>query len=122
MNILENKEKFQKECYERYKLQWMIDHGYTLQDLKEVFEEILGDILLDRPKGIGEGCILESDIRKEVFEVSDEACDTFLNEYGFNGSLYVCYGEFLCAEYQDEDFMRTILSPEEHDVWRSYQT
>ena len=31
-------EEFRKECYEKYQLNWMLSHGYSLQDLIDIRE------------------------------------------------------------------------------------
>lgn len=74
-------------AYEKYKLDWMMRNGYSLSDL----------------------------IRKvgEYMEESDEdiVCSFDMWEYdcGFGGEIWVCFDEFLENEYQDEEYMRSIL-------------
>ncbi len=35
-------------------------------------------------------------------------------ESGFDGEQYACYDEFLDAEYQDDEYMRQLLSKEQY--------
>lgn len=39
--------------------------------------------------------------------------EQFLDEEGFDGELYVCFEEFLEAEYQDKEYMKELLSNDE---------
>lgn len=32
-------EEFRKKCYEKYQLNWMLSHGYSLQDLIDAMNE-----------------------------------------------------------------------------------
>lgn len=78
-------------AYEKYRLHWMLSHGYTLVDLIQEMQI----------------CIDETD--------EDKATD--LNaifkawefNHGFGSEIWACYEEFLENEYQDKEYMRTIL-------------
>lgn len=72
MNVMEKE-------YERFKLQWMIDHGYTLQDL--IYE--LASIL-------NEEMAIEGNAVNYLFETYK----IFESEVGFNGSLWPCEKEW----------------------------
>lgn len=80
-----------KVAYEKYKLDWMLSHGYTLKDLVSELSYYI--------------------------EESNEDCatvfDVWESDYGFNGEIWVCYEEFLDNEYQDKEYMQTILSDTE---------
>lgn len=65
--------------YEKYKLQWMIDHGYTLQDLFSEMANIMEE---------------ELTISVNPHVLLDEAFEIFEEEIGFNGSLWVCKDEW----------------------------
>lgn len=60
-----------------------------------------------------------------LFFVSYSLCKQFPSDYfedfesdtGFGGELYVCYEEFLEAEYQNKAYVKTLLSPEEYIVY-----
>jgi hypothetical protein len=80
-----------KVAYEKYRLDWMLSHGYTLTDLTN-----------------------ELDLLQE--ENNDSVSQLFADwEYGFgfNSEIWVCYEEFLDNEYQDAEYMRAILSDTE---------
>lgn len=52
---------------------------------------------------------------QECMELDDEpeTYEEYLDEYGFSGSIYVCYDEFLDAEYQDDDYITHLLNNDE---------
>lgn len=94
---------FETKCYEAYKLDWMIGHGYTLKDLY--------DILL----GIAVEEIEEEPMSVQTDEASAEAfaaciTDRFWTDSGFNGSMYACKDEFLENEFRDEEYMEHLFS------------
>ena len=80
------------KAYRKFQMQWMVDHGVTMADIFE----------------LSEAWQTEGDFENMTFE-------EFIEEYGFGaGSLWPCYDEFLDAEYQMKNFMRTLLSPSEY--------
>lgn len=38
-------------------------------------------------------------------------------DYNFNGQMYVCEDEFCDCEFQDEEYMRTLLNDEEYETY-----
>ena len=88
-------------AYEKYKLHWMISHGFTLTDLKNAVVEAMEDMAEE-----GEGIKEKADVAPFV----EGAIDAFLDRGFGHGSLYVCYEEFLRAEYQDRDYVRYLES------------
>lgn len=60
---------------------------------------------------------------KNYFELADEIFDhsytfeDYLEEYGYDGELYVCFDEFLECEYQDSEYMKWLLSPFMYEEW-----
>ena len=80
-------------AYEKYKLNWMMAHGCTLSD---VMNE-LDDMQEDEP----DTCV------SNLF--SD-----WEYEFGFASEIWASYGEFLECEFQDKDYMKSILNEEEY--------
>jgi hypothetical protein len=83
-------------AYERYKLDWLSRHGFSLSDLiKEV---------------------------GEYMEESDEdivcSFDMWEHDCGFDGEIWVCFDEFLENEYQDIFYMMHLLSVDESIEYR----
>lgn len=86
-------------AYERYQLDWMISHGHSL---KELFDELDG---------------IWSDDSDPDDHCPSDYFEDFESDTGFGGELYVCYEEFLGAEYQNKAYVKTLLSPEEYIVY-----
>ena len=77
-----------KLCYELYKIDWKHSHMITKE--------------------------MEMDLIKNCYENlacgdSEYTYDDYINEFGYDGELYVCFEEFCDAEYYDVDYMRTLL-------------
>ena len=90
---------FANYAYEKYKLDWMISHSYTLYDLAIVLE----------------------DMRDEM---PHEKISTILREWedheGFGCEIWACFDEFFEMEYQDSDYMRSILTPGEYSIYLKF--
>ena len=80
-------------AYGKYKLNWMMEHGYTIEDLFK----LVGEHLTDDPD----------------WSLAD-AYDEWEMEDGFNGEIWCCFEEFLDYEYQDEEYMIMILDTGEY--------
>ena len=80
-------------AYGKYKLNWMMEHGYTIEDLFK----FVGEHLTDDTDWSLAG-----------------AYDEWETEDGFNGEIWCCFEEFLDFEYQDKEYMITILDPDEY--------
>lgn len=89
-------DKIKEIAYQKYKLDWMISHGMTLDDLLQQLNDYRN----------------ESDYGKEQDFL------TLLREWeyerGFGGELYVCFNEFLETEFLDKDYMLDLLSDKEY--------
>ena len=86
----------QNQIYELYRIKWMADHGVTfteVADLAEEWRQIL--------------------IEGQIDPAMDEGFDfeSFIEERGFGeGSLWVCFDEFMQAEYQDAEYIKELVS------------
>ena len=76
-----------KLCYELYKIDWKHSH-------------ITKEREMDSIKDYYEG-LVDND--------SEYTYEDYIEEFGYDGELYVCYEEFCDAEYYDVDYMRTLL-------------
>lgn len=107
------KAEFEQRCYDAYKLDWMISHGYTLRDY-------LNALIYEDEEASAEGIYPEGDTR-DIYEYLDSS---FEYETGFpGGTIWVCKDEFLGAEFQDKDYMEHLISlmpnsKEMGDFWR----
>ena len=77
-----------KLCYELYKVDWKHSHMIT----KEVE--------MDSIKNYYEG-LVDKDV--------EYTYNDYLEEFGYDGELYVCYEEFLENEYLEEDYICGLL-------------
>lgn len=68
--------------YERYQLEWMISHGYSILDLIKELESYFD---------------AETYLEKEKINLQQAFNDWELDS-GFNGSIYACEEEFLSLE------------------------
>lgn len=72
--------------YDKYILNWMIEHGYSIYDLINKLEEM-----------------------KEMYEAEkiDFTIWDLFNEWefneGFNGEIWACYGEWLESESEEAE-------------------
>ena len=77
-----------KLCYELYKIDWKHSHMITKE--RE----------MDSIKDYYEG-LIDND--------SEYTYEDYIEEFGYDGELYVCYEEFCDAEYYNVNYMRTLL-------------
>lgn len=81
-------------AYERYKLQWMIDHKKTLEQLISALQTQMTD----------------------GAETIYEAYDEFQMDQGFAGELWVCEQEFRETEAQNDDVIKKLLTKDEYEI------
>ena len=77
-----------KLCYELYKIDWKHFHMITkereMNSIKDYYEGLI-----------------DND--------SEYTYEDYIEEFGYDGELYVCFEEFCDTEYYDVDYMRTLL-------------
>ena len=80
----------QKAAYELYKQDWLCEHVSKERQLASI---------------------------REYYEMDEEDrtayadYDDYLFENGYGGEMYVCFDEFLGAEFQDAGYMEYLLGP-----------
>lgn len=89
---------FRKRCYELYQLDWMMSHGYSLQDAFNLLRE-----------GYAEGCASGNINRGTDWDNDFDAMEEYFEEQGFYGALFVCEDEFYACEYRDPEYMKHLL-------------
>lgn len=81
-----------KLCYELYKVDWKHSHMITaereMDSIKNYFEGLVDD-------------------------ENEYTYDDYIEEFGYDGELYVCYEEFCDMEYHDKEYMRELLDNDE---------
>jgi len=97
-----NDSAFMKKCYEAYKLDWMLSHGYTLTEMADIIKgfaiEAIEEDSLSIPTDAG-----------SMDDLAESVRDAFLNRDGFYGQIYVCEEEFLATEFRDAGYMDHLL-------------
>ena len=96
--------EFKTKCYEAYKLDWMISHGWGLSDLFEIISDLAAEDVEEEPLNGATDAV-------SVKALAESARERFWTESGFGcGSLYVCREEFLGAEFLDREYMDHLFS------------
>lgn len=85
---------FRTYCYNLYQLDWLKEHGHLLDD---VFISLI----------------------TETRDADEDAlAEEILQEWpGPDSQIYACFWEFCENEYQDEEYMRSILNDEDYDLY-----
>ena len=109
--------KFEKEYYRLYQIEWMLSHGFTLEDAYKCIVGLVAEKLDENPREIP---VTGGDL----WVHADKARDTFLYDVGFpGGTIFVCKNEFLGAEFRDPDYMKYLFdlthAPEaDREYWK----
>lgn len=85
-----------KIAYEKYKLDWMLHHGYKLSDL------------------INELSVCMEEANEDLVVVFD----VWESDYGFGSEIWVSFEEFIDSEYRDEGYMQLLLTWEEYEKYQ----
>lgn len=88
----------QQIAYEKYQLDWMLRHGYSLQDLmQELHEYQCGSE--------------DSKIVPAIF-------NDWQKDSGFHGELWACFDEFCETEYRDSQYIKFLLTENEYAEYK----
>ena len=103
-------EEFKQACYEAYQLDWMLSHGYSLNDFLHGIAEAEEEARYSGEFPTG-GTLDVYDSLRNDFE-----------DQGFNGSLDVCKDEFLNAEFKDPMYMKHLIDcmRDSEARWKQY--
>lgn len=106
-----DKREFEEKCYEFYKIFWMLNHGYTLNDY-------LNHLALTDEELALEGNYPEGDAGDILYSL-----DKSFEENGFSGEIWASINEFLENEYRDHSYMNNLfrLIPDSNKM-RQYYT
>ena len=88
-------EKIKTKIYNLYQLHWMMLHEYSIEDILSIIENNGND----------------HDEDEDLYPC--DAVHTCCNEFRedlFGGTGYVCYDEFLGAEFLDKQYMTELIS------------
>ena len=102
-SINAEKEAFEQKCYELYRLEWMMSHGYSVVDF---FDQIKRSIISQVADAECPYSITTQTQAENAMQCAYEEFD----ENGFgSGNLWVCIDEFLGAEYRDAAYMKWLF-------------
>ena len=85
------------EGYERYQLEWMIEHGYSLEDLMNKIAEIINEKLT---------------VSGNAYNFVNEAFEILSNEDSFNSEIWVSESEWTTTEKLRSDLVCCISEHE----------
>ena len=108
---------FIDKCYEAYKLNWMLSHGWTLRDISEIFRGLAAEEVEEEPMSIPTD-------ESSVNNLADCLEERFWTESGFgHGAMYACRDEFLETEFVEEQYMTDLLSmmPETEKMMKKWR-
>lgn len=92
------KEMFENECYELYKIDWMLRHRYTLTDLVDQLKD-------NAEMTVDEDGMMSATDGQSARALICSAYTTFEDENGFDGEIWTCKDEFLQSEFLDYGYM-----------------
>ena len=92
------KEMFENECYELYKIDWMLRHRYTLTDLVNRLKD-------NAELTVDEDGMMSATDGQSARVLIGSSYTTFEDENGFDGEIWACKDEFLQSEFLDYDYM-----------------
>ncbi|HBT64633.1 MAG TPA: hypothetical protein DEB10_08250 [Ruminococcaceae bacterium] len=85
-----------RTAYAKFKLLWMCDHGYDLDDFVKALAE-------------------QMELTREPLV---ETYWQWENDSGFGGAIWPCYAEFIDNEFLNQDFMAGILNDVEYSFYQ----
>lgn len=87
-------QNIRQTAYKKYQHNWMISHHIDEKVMDQTIQEYVADIAED-----------------------EVPFSEWLFERGFGGSIWVCLNEFLETEYQDKEYMKTLLTDDEYQLY-----
>ena len=85
-----------KIAYEKYRLDWMIAHGHSITMLLRELENMR-----------------QEDPDRSLLSMFEE----WEYGFGFSSEVWACYDEFLETEYQNESYMKALLTEYEYELY-----
>ena len=86
-------------AYELYKIDWEQDHAISGSRKLSAYREY---------------CDIEVESLKEYHSRTYLSFEDYLEDHSYSGELYVCFNEFLEAEYLDVSYMQYLLQDAPH--------
>ena len=105
MNQFKEDEYYIKKLYGAYQLDWMMSHGYSLQDLMKE----LNNVSDYHDEHIHDGYTGDGMPTGEFFVDVDGIFHDWEYDRGFGSEIWVCYDEFCGAELQDNAYIQGLV-------------
>lgn len=102
-------EKLHQEAYRKYQLHWLADTGHTAMDAARYVLEYAKATADPEDPETSDLTVMDTQTLLADWEF----------EAGFHGMIWVCFDEFMGAEYNDRDYMAAILSNQEFALWEA---
>lgn len=104
VNVISDKETFEEKYYKAYQLDWMLSHGFSLQDAYELVIGLMAENVDENP-------VEAPTSGGDIWLHAERAKESLLYDVGFgSGSVFVCKEEFLNAEFLDREYMEHLFS------------
>lgn len=118
--LMERTNELMNQAYQKYRFDWMIRNGYTIENLIGHLQEMMYDKLYKLRESGDEDCI-DNDAVAETALDSMFLLDLyklFVLSGGFGGNIWSTKEEFAQKEFLDYDYMKEILSSTEFKEWK----
>lgn len=109
----DNYKRLLEKAYERYKLDWMLNHDCTLTELITGLDEYIQNTVV--PDGL-----------EALYQQEKQNIPSIFEEWEFDigfahGTIWTCRREFESTEFQDKGYMQHLLSKEDYLLWKTFR-
>lgn len=116
MDTEAEKRAFEHQCYEIYRLYWMLSSEKPLKELTDAIHVLAAELVGIDPVS----AMTAGDSARYLTEKEKQA---FIRDHGFCGVFSASEEEFLGKEFRDPGYMKTMLSVRSNaaEMWEFYQ-
>ena len=110
------KQAFEHQCYEIYRLYWMLSSEKPLKELTDAIHILAAELVGIDPVS----AMTAGDSTRRLMENAEQS---FLCDSGFCGAVWANKEKFLSKEFRDPSYMKTMLSvrSDGDEMWEFYQ-
>lgn len=116
MDTEAEKRAFEHQCYEIYRLYWMLSSEKPLKELTDAIHVLAAELVGIDPVS----AMTAGDSARRLTEEEKQA---FIHDHGFCGVFSASEEEFLSKEFRDPGYIKTMLSVRSNgaEMWKFYQ-
>ena len=116
MDTEAEKRAFEHQCYEIYRLYWMLSSEKPLKELTDAIHVLAAELVGIDPVS----AMTAGDSARRLTEEEKQA---FIRDHGFCGVFSASEEEFLSKEFRDPGYIKTMLSVRNNgdEMWKFYQ-